>query len=136
MQRGTTGKKKMVCDKFCMSSDRTSVDPFTPYMYDNVKFHTCYLLYTAILRKVVGKMYTRQSQEVIWDMINTLSLTRKLSGLLLLLFFCTRRHMSMDSPTILSNFFEEQGTQNHPQYLAGLLCTLFATTFYNLYTKT
>ena len=32
-------------------------------------------LYTAILRKVVGKMCTRQSRKVIWDMINTLFLT-------------------------------------------------------------
>ena len=33
------------------------------------------LLYTAISRKVVGKMCTRQSRKVIWDMINTLFLT-------------------------------------------------------------
>ena len=31
--------------------------------------------YTAISRKVVGKMCTRQSPKVIWDMINTLFLT-------------------------------------------------------------
>ena len=31
--------------------------------------------YTAILRKVVEKMCTRQSRKVIWDMINTLFLT-------------------------------------------------------------
>ena len=31
--------------------------------------------YTAISRKVVGKMCTRQSREVIWDMFNTLFLT-------------------------------------------------------------
>ena len=31
--------------------------------------------YTAISRKVVGKLCTRQSQKVIWDMINTLFLT-------------------------------------------------------------
>ena len=31
--------------------------------------------YTAISRKVVGKMCTRQSRKVIWDMINTLFLT-------------------------------------------------------------
>ena len=30
--------------------------------------------YTAISRKVVGKMCTRQSQKVIWDMSNTLFL--------------------------------------------------------------
>ena len=33
-------------------------------------------VYTAISKKVVGKMYTRQSRKVIWDMINnTLFLT-------------------------------------------------------------
>ena len=31
--------------------------------------------YTAISRKVVGKMCTRQSRKVMWDMINTLFLT-------------------------------------------------------------
>ena len=31
--------------------------------------------YTAISRKVVRKMSTRQSQKVIWDMSNTLFLT-------------------------------------------------------------
>ena len=31
--------------------------------------------YIAILRKVVGKMCTRQSRKVIWDVINTLFLT-------------------------------------------------------------
>ena len=37
--------------------------------------------------------------------------------------------MSMTSPAILSNFFEEQWTQNHPQYLSGLSRALFSTTF-------
>ena len=32
-------------------------------------------VYTAISRTVVGKMCTRQSRKVIWDMINTLFLT-------------------------------------------------------------
>ena len=32
-------------------------------------------MYTAISTKVVGKMRTRQSRKVIWDMINTLFLT-------------------------------------------------------------
>ena len=31
--------------------------------------------YTAISRKVVGKMCTRQTRKVIWDMINALFLT-------------------------------------------------------------
>ena len=34
----------------------------------------------------------------------------------------------MASPAIFSNFFEEQWTQNHPQYLWGLSRALFPTT--------
>ena len=37
--------------------------------------------------------------------------------------------MSMTSPAILSNFFEKQWTQNHPQYLSGLSRALYPTTF-------
>ena len=32
-------------------------------------------------------------------------------------------------PFDLSIFFEEQWTENHPQYLSGLSCALFPTTF-------
>ena len=35
----------------------------------------------------------------------------------------------MASRAILSNFFEEQWTQNHQQYLSGLARALFPTTF-------
>ena len=35
---------------------------------------------------------------------------------LVLLSYSTRKHMSMASCALLSNFFEEQRTQNHPQY--------------------
>ena len=37
--------------------------------------------------------------------------------------------MSMASRAIFSNFFEEQWTQNHPQYLSGLSRALFPKTF-------
>ena len=37
--------------------------------------------------------------------------------------------MSVASCAILSNFFEEQGRQNHPKYLSGLSRALFSTTF-------
>ena len=85
---------------------------------------------TAISRKVVGKMCTRQSRKVIWDMINILFLTLQLSNRLFLLSFSTRRHISMASRgSILSNFFEEQWTKNHPQYHSGLSRALFPTTF-------
>ena len=75
------------------------------------------------------KMCRRQSRKVIRDMINTLFLTLQQSNLLLLLSFSTRKHMSMASRAILSNFFEEQWTQNHPQYLSGLSRAPFPTTF-------
>ena len=35
----------------------------------------------------------------------------------------------MASCAILSNFFVEEWTQNHPQYLSGLSRALFPTTF-------
>ena len=37
--------------------------------------------------------------------------------------------MSMASRVIISAFFEEQWTQNHPQYLSGLSRALSPTTF-------
>ena len=74
-------------------------------------------------------MCTQQSRKVIWDMRNTLFLTLKLSNLLLLLSFSTHRHTSMASPAMLSNFFEKQWTQNHPQYLSGLSRAVYPTTF-------
>ena len=44
---------------------------------------------------------------------------------------------SQTSCAILSNFFEEQCTQNHPRYLSGLSGALFPTTFLEiqLYTR-
>ena len=41
----------------------------------------------------------------------------------------------MASCAILSNFFEEQRTQNHPQYLSGLSRALFPTTFLEIAVK-
>ena len=72
---------------------------------------------------------TRQSRKVIWDMINTLFLTLQLSNLLLLHFFSTRKQTSMTCCTILSNFFEEQGTQNRPTIPFGIVACTFS---YNL----
>ena len=59
---------------------------------------------------------------------NTLFLTLQLSNLLLLLSFSIRKHTFMGSRTILSNFFEEQRTQNNPQYFSGLSRALSPTT--------
>ena len=53
----------------------------------------------------------------------------KLSNLFVVLSFSTRKHISTASSAILSNFFEEKWTQNHPQYLLGLSRALFPTTF-------
>ena len=65
-------------------------------------------------------------------MINTPFLTLKLSKLLLLLAFSTRKHTSMASRDILSSFFEKQSIQNHAQYLSGLSRALFPTTFHEI----
>ena len=50
------------------------------------------------------------------------------------IYFCcfhlaAHRHTSMASHAILSYFFEEHWTKNHLQYLSGLSCALFLTTF-------
>ena len=37
--------------------------------------------------------------------------------------------MSMASRAIVSNFFEKQWTQDHPQYISGLSRALYPTTF-------
>ena len=66
------------------------------------------------------EMRTRQSRKVIWDTLF------KLSNLLLFLSFTTRKHMSVASRTILSNFFKEKCPQSHPQYLSGLSRALFS----------
>ena len=74
--------------------------------------------------------YTAISRKVIWDMINTLFLILSVAVDRTFFFsFSTRKHSSMASRVILSNFFEEQWIQNHPQYLSGLSCALFPTTF-------
>ena len=73
-------------------------------------------------------MCTRQSREIICDMISTLFLTTAAVKNTLLLFISTRKHMSVAYRTILSNFFEEQCCQNHPQYLSGSSSPLFPTT--------
>ena len=46
-----------------------------------------------------------------------------------LLSFSISRHTSMASSAILSNFFEKQCTQNHPQYLSELSRALYPTIF-------
>ena len=80
-------------------------------------------------------MCTRQSRDAIWDLINTLFLALWLLNLLLLLSFNISKQKPMASRAILSNFFEEQWTQNQPQYLSGLSRALFPTTFLEIAVK-
>ena len=76
------------------------------------------------------KMCTRQPRKVIWDMINTLFLTTVAVKTNLFTFLWHSRTYVRGLPCqISSNFFEEQGTQNYPQYLSGLSRALFPTTF-------
>ena len=77
-----------------------------------------YLLTAAISRKVVGKNVhvTTPKGNMGYD-------------LHLLLSFSICKHTSMAFRAILSYFFKEQWTQNHPQYLSGLSGALFLTTF-------
>ena len=56
------------------------------------------------------KVCTRQSREVIWR-YDQYTVAVELN---LLLSFSTSKHMSMASRAIVSNFCEEQRTQNHP----------------------
>ena len=88
-----------------------------------------FFIYSYFEKLLSEKMCSRQSRKVIWDMFNTLFLTLWLSNLLLLLSFSTRRHTSMASSAILSNFFEKQCTHSHPQYLSVLSRALYPTTF-------
>ena len=93
------------------------------------EFVKVFFIYSYFEKLLSEKMCSRQSRKVIWDMFNTMFLTLWLSNLLLLLSFSTRRHTSMASSAILSNFFEKQCTQNHPQYLSVLSRALYPTTF-------
>ena len=67
-------------------------------------------VYTAISRKVVGKMCTRQSRKVIWDMVDTRTVPDDCSCRT---YFCCfplalANTFSWPFVPILSNFFEEQ----------------------------
>ena len=63
-------------------------------------------------------MCTQQSRKVIWDMISTLfPVTVAVEPTFVAVLYSTRKHVPVASHAILSNFFKEQCTQNHPQYL-------------------
>ena len=99
------------------------------------------LLYIAISRKVVGKNAhaTIPNGHMGYDQYTVLDTLAV--ALLLLLSFGTHKHTSIPTRTILSNFFGEQWTENHPRYLSGLSRAFFPTTFleiavYNLHFST
>ena len=74
-------------------------------------------------------MCSRQSRKVIWDTINTQFLTPVAVEPTFVAFLKHSQTFVRGLRVILSNFFEEQNTQNHPQYLSGLSRALFPTTF-------
>ena len=75
-------------------------------------------------------MRTRQPRKVIWDMINTLFVATE--AVEPTCFPLVLTNICPWPNTILSNFFEEQCPQSHPQYLSGLSRALFPTTFLDL----
>ena len=76
------------------------------------------------------KMCTRQSRKVMWDMINTLFPDDCSCRTYFRCFpLALENTFTWPFVPILSNFFEEQRTQNHPQCLSGLSRALFPTTF-------
>ena len=87
------------------------------------------LLYTPVSRKVVGLKCTRQSRREIWEIKNTFSCHCSCYTYFCCFSFALANIPFMVSRAILSNFFEKQWTQNHPQYLSGLSRALFPTTF-------
>ena len=95
-------------------SDRASIYPY---------------VYSYFEKGCRKKCAREKSRKVIWDMINTLFLTTGAVEHTFVTSFSTRKHMSVASRAIFSNLFEEQSTQNHPQYLSGLSSAFFPTTF-------
>ena len=84
----------------------------------------------AISRKVVGKNVhaTIPKGNMGYDQYAVPDTVAVESSIVAFLYLsCV--HASMASRAILSNFFEEQRTQNHPQHLSGLSRALFLTTF-------
>ena len=73
-------------------------------------------------------MWARQSQKVISDIHCSRHRSRRTYFCCFPLAFTDIRPWPL-MPFDLSNFFEEQWTQNHPQYLSGLSSALFPTTF-------
>ena len=88
-------------------------------------------MYTAILRKVVTKNVhaTITKGNMGYDQYTVPDTIAIKPTFVAFLSFSTRKGMSVAFHAILSNFFEKQCPQNHPQYLSGLSGALFPTTF-------
>ena len=61
----------------------------------------------SYFEKIVGKMCTRQSRKVIWDMINTLFLAAAVEPTFAAFLYYSQTYVQA-SRTIFSNFFEKQ----------------------------
>ena len=85
-----------------------------------------YLVYTAISRKVVGKMCTRQSRKVIWDMIVHCFWRLQLSNLLLLLSFSTRKHIFMAFRANSYKFLWRTVNSKPPTMPSGIVACTFS----------
>ena len=77
--------------------------------HDNISRHWVMssksTIYIQLFRERLSeKLCMRQSQKVIWDMINNLFLTLQLSNILLFLSFSNYNHKFMASSSILANF--------------------------------
>ena len=99
--------------------------PLTYSCQSRLPSHT----FTAISREVVGKNVhaTIPKGNMRYDQYTVPgTVTVKNS---FVAFLSTRKHTSMASRAILSNFCEEQRTQNHPQSLSGLSRALFRRPF-------
>ena len=87
--------------------------------------------YIQLFRERLSEeMCTRQFRKIIWDMINTLFPDDCSCRTYFRCFpLALENTFTWPFVPILSNFFEEQRTQNHPQCLSGLSRALFPTTF-------
>ena len=83
--------------------------------------------YTAISKKLVGKMCTRQSRKVIWDMINILFLTTVAVEPTFVAFLYARKHIFMAFCANSFKFLWRTVNSKPPTMPFGIVaCTFFA----------
>ena len=95
--------------------------------------------HTAISRKVVGKNVHANIPKSNYGIRSSvfLTVTTLVVEPTFVAFLLTVANICPSPPaSIISNFFEEQLTQNHPQYLSGLSRALFPTTFLKIAVET